>query len=98
MMVPVVLVRLLLPIAGTVALFLFLRGHNQPGGGFVAGLVVAIAFVMQYVVSGTLWVETRANLRPPLWIACGLLVAVATGSRSPTPSPLMQANILSATK
>jgi multicomponent K+:H+ antiporter subunit A len=37
--VPSVLVRLMLPISLVVALHLFLRGHNQPGGGFVAGLV-----------------------------------------------------------
>ena len=82
MTVPAVLVRLLLPIAGTVALFLFMRGHNAPGGGFVAGLVLAIALIAQYVVSGTQWVEARTNLRPPLWIAFGLLVAVATGAGS----------------
>ena len=37
MMVPAVLVRLLLPIALVVSFYLFMRGHNQPGGGFVAG-------------------------------------------------------------
>src|SRR5690606_33948197 len=59
--------------------YLFLRGHNQPGGGFVAGLVLAIAFLTQYLVSGTRWVEQRMHLRPPRWIAFGLLVALLTG-------------------
>jgi multicomponent K+:H+ antiporter subunit A len=77
--VPAVLVRLLLPAAGLFAFHLFMRGHNEPGGGFVAGLVVAIAFIVQYMVSGTRWVEERMHLFPPRWIAVGLLIALATG-------------------
>jgi multicomponent K+:H+ antiporter subunit A len=77
--VPAVLVRLLLPVALVFAAHLFLRGHNQPGGGFVAGLVVAIAVIAQYMVGGTRWVEDRLQLRPPRWIATGLLLALATG-------------------
>ncbi len=77
--VPAVLVRLLLPVAGLFAFHLFMRGHNEPGGGFVAGLVVAIAFIAQYMVGGTRWVEARMRLLPPRWIAFGLLVALATG-------------------
>jgi len=77
--VPAVLVRLLLPIALVFAFHLFMRGHNEPGGGFVAGLVVAIAFIAQYMVSGTRWVEDRMHLLPPRWIAGGLLIALATG-------------------
>jgi len=79
LVVPSVLVRLLLPIALVVAFHLFLRGHNQPGGGFVAGLVVAIAFIAQYMVGGTQWVEDRLNLHPLRWIAWGLLLALGTG-------------------
>jgi multicomponent K+:H+ antiporter subunit A len=79
LLVPAVLVRLLLPIMLLVALQLFLRGHNQPGGGFVAGLTVAIAFITQYMVSGTQWVEDRLNVRPPAWMSVGLLLAVLTG-------------------
>jgi multicomponent K+:H+ antiporter subunit A len=79
LLVPAVLVRLLLPVAAVFALHLFLRGHNEPGGGFVAGLVVAIAFIAQYMVGGTRWVEARMGLRPPRWIAFGLLLALATG-------------------
>ena len=77
--VPAVLVRLLLPVAAVFAFHLFMRGHNEPGGGFVAGLVVAIAFIAQYMVSGTRWVEDRMRLVPPRWIAFGLAVALATG-------------------
>ncbi|WP_422011589.1 monovalent cation/H+ antiporter subunit A [Roseateles sp.] len=78
--VPAVLVRLLLPVAGLFAFHLFMRGHNEPGGGFVAGLVLAIAFIAQYMVSGTRWVEARMELLPTRWIAIGLLVALATGA------------------
>jgi multicomponent K+:H+ antiporter subunit A len=80
MMVPAVLVRLLLPIAGVIAAYLFLRGHNQPGGGFVAGLVIAIAFIMQYLVAGAEWVEAQLRLNPVKWIGVGLIGAAATGA------------------
>jgi len=79
MMVPAVIARLLLPVSFVVAAHLLLRGHNEPGGGFVAGLVVAIAFLMQYMVAGTQWVEARMPLRPTRWIGAGLLLAAATG-------------------
>jgi multicomponent K+:H+ antiporter subunit A len=79
LMVPATIARLLLPVSFLVAAHFLLRGHNEPGGGFVAGLIVAIAFLTQYIVSGTRWVEGRARLRPPRWIALGLLIAAATG-------------------
>jgi len=62
-----------------VALHLLLRGHNEPGGGFVAGLIVAVAFIMQYLMLGTHWVEARARLLPLVWIGAGLLLAAGTG-------------------
>jgi len=79
MMVPAVLVRLLLPIAVMVSMYLFMRGHNQPGGGFVAGLVMSVAFILQYMVAGTQWVEAQMRLRPLRWMGTGLLCAVLTG-------------------
>ncbi|MET0612985.1 monovalent cation/H+ antiporter subunit A [Pseudomonas caspiana] len=79
MMVPAVLVRLLLPIAVLVSMYLFMRGHNQPGGGFVAGLVMSVAFILQYMVAGTQWVEAQMSLRPLRWMGTGLLFAIGTG-------------------
>jgi multicomponent K+:H+ antiporter subunit A len=79
LMVPAVIAHLLLPVAFVVAAHLLLRGHNQPGGGFVAGLVIAVAYLLQYVVAGTQWVEARARLRPTLWIGVGLVLAALTG-------------------
>ncbi|MCE0464235.1 MULTISPECIES: monovalent cation/H+ antiporter subunit A [Pseudomonas] len=79
MMVPSVLVRLLLPIALVVSFYLFMRGHNQPGGGFVAGLVMSVAFILQYMVAGTQWVEAQMSLRPLRWMGTGLLFATVTG-------------------
>ena len=79
LLVPAVLVRLLLPIAAVIGVYLFMRGHNEPGGGFVAGLVLSTAFILQYIVSGTQWVEANISLRPVRWIAMGLLMATFTG-------------------
>jgi multicomponent K+:H+ antiporter subunit A len=54
------LARTLLPFALLVSAYFFLRGHNQPGGGFIAGLVTAIALLLQTVAAGP------AALRPDL--------------------------------
>ncbi len=79
LLVPAVLARLLLPVTAMLAIHLFMRGHNEPGGGFVAGLVVAIGFITQYMVAGTQWVEAHINLHLRRWIAFGLLLVLATG-------------------
>jgi multicomponent K+:H+ antiporter subunit A len=79
MMVPAVLVQLLLPVSGMVAIYFLLRGHNEPGGGFVAGLIVTTAVVLQYLVGGTAWAESRTRIYPQYWIAAGLLSAAGAG-------------------
>jgi len=70
----------LLPLALLVSAFIFLRGHNQPGGGFIAGLVTAIALVIQYMALGQATAEARLRLRYDRAIGAGLLVAGATGA------------------
>ncbi|HEX7770166.1 MAG TPA: hydrogen gas-evolving membrane-bound hydrogenase subunit E, partial [Dokdonella sp.] len=77
--IPAVIVRLLLPMAVLVSLFFLLRGHNAPGGGFVGGLVMATAVIAQYMIAGTLWVESRTRIHPQYWMATGLLAAAIAG-------------------
>jgi multicomponent K+:H+ antiporter subunit A len=74
-----VLVRPLLPLALLVSVYLFLRGHNAPGGGFIAGLVTGTAILLQYVAYGSLWARERLPWNYTSVIAIGLLVATGTG-------------------
>ena len=79
---PIMLVtasRIILPLSLTVGIYLFLRGHNQPGGGFIAALVVAVAFLVQYLAAGFVWSEKRRRFGQHQLIAWGVLVAMATG-------------------
>ena len=80
--VPRIVMHLLFPIVTLFALHLFLRGHDHPGGGFAAGITMAIAFILQYMARGTRWVEERLRVLPLRWIGLGLLLAVATGAGS----------------
>jgi multicomponent K+:H+ antiporter subunit A len=75
----VVATRVMLPLALMVGAFIFLRGHNVPGGGFIAGLVVAIALIMQYMASGYSWAAQRMKVDYHVLIGSGVLIAAATG-------------------
>ena len=74
--------RLLLPLAVMISIYLFLRGHNLPGGGFIAGLVLAIALLMQFVANGYAFASARSAADYHGWIGAGLLIAGATGVAS----------------
>ena len=78
-MMMVVLTRVMMPVVLMVGFYIFLRGHNEPGGGFIAGLIVSIAVVIQYMASGFAW--TSARLRYPYHgvIGAGVLIAGLTG-------------------
>jgi multicomponent K+:H+ antiporter subunit A len=72
-----------LPVALVFTLYIFLRGHNMPGGGFIAGLITAIALVLQFMAMGQERAEAmlraRGGLRFVQWIGAGLSIAGLTG-------------------
>lgn len=78
-MMMVVLTRVIMPVVFVVGLFIFLRGHNLPGGGFIAGLIVAVAVIMQYMASGFYWAEKRQRYPYHGIVGAGILTAALTG-------------------
>jgi len=82
LLVPSVIMKWLFPVIIVLAIYLFLRGHDLPGGGFAAGIALATAFILQYLASGTIWVEDRLRILPVNWIGLSLLLAAMTGMAS----------------
>ena len=78
-----VMARLVLPLALVASVYIYWRGHNQPGGGFIAGLVTAVALVLQYMALGQQRAEAllhgNAGRRFTRWIGAGLGIAWLTG-------------------
>jgi multisubunit Na+/H+ antiporter MnhB subunit len=71
--------RVLMPLLLLFAVFLLLRGHNQPGGGFVGGLVVASSFVLYSIAFGVDAARRALLIRPGTLLGVGPLVAVTSG-------------------
>ncbi len=75
--------RLVLPMALVVSAYIFWRGHNLPGGGFIAGLITAVALVLQYMALGQQHADAllhgAGGRRFTRWIGLGLSIAGATG-------------------
>ena len=80
--VPADLAQIMFPLTMTVSVFLFLRGHNGPGGGFIAGLVLAVPLLTQYVIQGAASVESRFGFDYIKCIGVGLIVAGIGGAAS----------------
>ena len=78
-MMMVVLTRVIMPVVLMVGFYIFLRGHNEPGGGFIAGLIVSIGVVMQYMASGFGWASARLRYPYHGVIGAGVLIAGLTG-------------------
>ncbi len=79
MLIPSVIMQWLFPVIIMFAVYLFLRGHDMPGGGFSAGLTLSLAFLLQYLAGGTRWAEDRIRILPLRWMGAGLLTAALTG-------------------
>ena len=74
----------MLPAALLLSIYLFLRGHNQPGGGFIAGLVTAAALLLVYLAHGfaaaNQFVRAQDGWRFARTVGAGIAIAAATGA------------------
>ncbi|WP_340560671.1 Na+/H+ antiporter subunit A [Streptomyces sp. GSL17-111] len=75
-----VVTRLLFPSVVVLSLFLLFSGHYRPGGGFAGGLVVALAFVLRFVVGGRADLARAAPVDPAVVAGAGLTLATVTGT------------------
>ena len=71
--------RLLMPLLLVFAVFLVLRGHNEPGGGFVGGLVAAAAFALYGIAFGVHRARQALLVKPMTLLGAGLLIALVSG-------------------
>ncbi len=71
--------KLVLPILILFSVHLMLRGHNEPGGGFIAGLMTAAALVLMYVAFSARYVRENIRVNYRLLIGIGLALALGTG-------------------
>lgn len=72
-------IRLLMPLLLMFSVFLLLRGHNEPGGGFVGGLVAAAAFALYSLAHGAEAGRKMLRIEPRLLVAAGLMTALVSG-------------------
>jgi len=80
LLVPRIIMEWLFPVILVFALYLLVRGHDLPGGGFAAGVAMSIALILQYMASGTRSIEARLRILPLTWMGLGLLLSAATGA------------------
>jgi multicomponent Na+:H+ antiporter subunit B len=71
--------RYLLPLLILFSIFLLFRGHNEPGGGFVAGLVAAAAFALYALATDVQAARYALQVDPHILIGAGLLLALVDG-------------------
>lgn len=71
--------RALFPTVLVFSIYLLCVGHYGPGGGFSAGLVAGLAFVLRYLAGGSTDPGAVIRIRPPVLMGVGLTVAVLTG-------------------
>lgn len=71
--------RYIFPLLLLVSIFLLLRGHNQPGGGFIAGLVAACGVVLLIFAWDLPRARRTIRVHPRSYVVAGLLMAVTAG-------------------
>lgn len=81
--------RWLFPVILLVSVYVALKGHNAPGGGFAGGLVAGCAFVLRHLAGGALRLRRSVRVAPSALVGLGLAIAVLTAA-----APLLSGDAL----
>lgn len=74
--------RLILPAALVFSIYVLLRGHNEPGGGFIGGLIAAAGIAVHVIPRGRIALIEMLRVWPKSLIGVGLLLAIVSGMPS----------------
>lgn len=74
-----VFIRLIVIVVVTFSFYIFFSGHNEPGGGFIGGLMTAIAILSLYLVFGLEAIKKALPFNYTHFMAVGLLLGAGTG-------------------
>lgn len=72
-------VRILLPLMMLFSIFILWRGHNEPGGGFVGGLICTVGFALHALAFGVAQMRLVLRVDPRSVLGVGLLLGVLSG-------------------
>lgn len=64
------------PLLIVISVIILLRGHNEPGGGFIGGLIAASAWILSAIAFGVVEIRDRMKIKPMQFLALGLLFAL----------------------
>lgn len=76
-------IRYMMPLLLLFSLFILIRGHNEPGGGFTGGLVAASAFALYALGADVAVVRSALRVDPHVMVGAGLALALASGILAP---------------
>lgn len=71
--------RVLIPLFMVFAIFMLFRGHDRPGGGFIAGLIAAIPFMVNAMAFGAQHTQDQFGIKPLFMVPVGLLLSAISG-------------------
>lgn len=71
-------IKLIFPLVLIFAAYTALKGHNEPGGGFIGGLMAAVAFLLFRMANGRKALVKLMPFHPRSLVALGLGIALAT--------------------
>ncbi len=75
-----VAIKVLVPLFFFFSMYMFFRGHNSPGGGFIAGLICSIPFIVHAITFGSAATKIIYKVKPIFLSGLGLLMAFMSGA------------------